>query len=79
MGTVSTSLTVEQVPQHVGEMMSAHSAAINMGSMLASVIGGLMIASFGYSFFGFLMGLLGVVGAFTVQLLSVDPTMVQKS
>ena len=74
MGTVSTSLTAEQVPKQVGAMMSAHSAAINMGAMVASIIGGFMIVSFGYSIFGVVMGVAGVLGALVFQWFSVDPT-----
>jgi predicted MFS family arabinose efflux permease len=78
MFTVSTSLTLEQVPQHIGTMMSVHSAAINMGATVASILGGIMIVSYSYSIYGLIMGLIGLVGAVIFLRYSIDPTQAQR-
>lgn len=74
MFTVSTSLTIEQVPEHMGTMMSVHSAAINMGATVASILGGIIIVSYSYSIYGLIMGIIGLVGALIFYRYSIDPT-----
>ncbi len=74
MFTVSTSLTMEQVPDHMGTMMSVHSAAINMGATIASILGGIVIMAYSYSFYGLIMGVIGLVGALIFYRYSIDPT-----
>jgi predicted MFS family arabinose efflux permease len=74
MFTVSTSLTMEQVPDQMGTMMSVHSAAINMGATIASILGGIVIMAYSYSFYGLIMGVIGLVGALIFYRYSIDPT-----
>jgi predicted MFS family arabinose efflux permease len=74
MFTVSTSLTLEQVPENMGTMMSVHSAAINMGATIASILGGIVIVSYSYSIYGLVMGVIGLVGALIFYIYSNDPT-----
>ena len=74
MFTVSTSLTLEQLPQNMAAMMSVHAAAINMGAMVASILGGVIIVSYSYSTYGFVMGLIGIVGAVIFLRYSIDPS-----
>jgi predicted MFS family arabinose efflux permease len=74
MFTISTSLTMEQTPNQMGTMMSVHSAAVNMGAMVASILGGIVIASYSYSLYGIIMGLIGLLGALFFYRYSIDPT-----
>ena len=75
MFTVSTSLTLEQLPRNMGTMMSVHSAAVNMAATVASIIGGVILVAFSYSIYGIVMGCIGLVGALFFFRYSVDPTM----
>ena len=74
MFTVSTSLTLEQLPGNMGTMMSVHSAAVNMGATLASIVGGVVLTSYSYSIYGVVMGVIGLMGALIFFRYSVDPT-----
>jgi len=74
MFTVSTSLTLEQLPRYMGSMMSVHSAAVNMGATVASIIGGIILISFRYSIYGVVMGIVGLVGALCFFIYTLDPS-----
>lgn len=73
MLTVSISLTLEQVPDWRGTMMSIHSASMSVGSMLAASLGGIILIAFNYSVLGIVMGIIGIVGCLSFYLFSVDP------
>ncbi len=53
--TTMATLALEQVPDSRGTMMSLNSAAMSMGAMLSTVIGGLAIDSLGFSGYGLIM------------------------
>ena len=74
MITVSTSLTLDQMPQFRGTVMSLQSAAVSMGSMLSAIIGGVLIASMGYGAYGIIMGSIGLLGTVVFHLFSLDPS-----
>jgi len=74
MLSVSTSLTLEQLPRYKGTMMSIHSAATSMGSMTVAILGGVILLFSNYSIFGFVMGLIGIIGALIFFQYAKDPT-----
>jgi predicted MFS family arabinose efflux permease len=74
MLSVSTSLTLEQLPRYKETMMSIHSAATSMGSMTAAILGGMILSFSDYSIFGFVMGVIGIIGALIFFLYTKDPT-----
>jgi predicted MFS family arabinose efflux permease len=75
--TASTSLTIEQVPQFRGTMMSMRSALGSIGSVLGSGLGGLALLMYGYQALGPSLGLLGLASGFIMYLVVVDPTQMQ--
>ena len=76
--TASTSLTIEQVPQFRGTMMSVNSAMGSMGGVLGSGLGGLALLMYGYQALGPSLGLLGLASGIIMYLIVVDPTRVQR-
>jgi len=75
--TAATSLTIEQVPQFRGTVMSMRSASASMGSVLGSGLGGLALLMYGYQALGPSLGLLGLTSGIIVYLVVVDPTRVK--
>ena len=73
MITVSSSFSLEQIPEFRGTMMSLHSAAVSIGGTLAAIIGGVLLIAYGYSGYAIAMGILGVAGALVFQFLTVEP------
>jgi predicted MFS family arabinose efflux permease len=70
----SDSLTLEQVPEFRGTMMSVSSAAANLGSSLGGAIGGLSLLSYGYNGLGVSLGVLGISSAVIYHLFVLDLT-----
>jgi len=70
----SNSLTLEQVPEFRGTMMSISSAAGNLGSSLGAGIGGLTLLLFNYEGVGMSLGAMGIAAALVFHLLAIDPT-----
>jgi DHA1 family inner membrane transport protein len=75
--TAATSLTIEQVPQFRGTMMSMNSASTSMSGVLGSGLGGLALLMYGYQALGPSLGLLGLASGVILYLIVVDPTRVQ--
>ena len=73
MITVSSSFSLEQIPDYRGTMMSLHSAAVSMGGTLAAMIGGVLLVAYGYSGYSIVMGILGVTSALVFNFLTVEP------
>jgi predicted MFS family arabinose efflux permease len=71
---VSMSLTLEQVPEFRGTMMSLNSAAGNLGMALGAAIGGLMLLMYSYGFIGITLGALGIISTIIYQIFVIDPT-----
>jgi predicted MFS family arabinose efflux permease len=74
VASAANSLTLEQVPEFRGTMMSIDTATINMGSAFGTALGGLALLSFGYEGLGIALGIMGVVAAVVFYLLTTDPT-----
>jgi len=72
--TAAISLTIEQVPQFRGTMMSVNSAMGSMGGVLGSGLGGLALLMYGYKALGPSLGLLGLASGTIIYLIVVDPT-----
>ncbi|MDH5793155.1 MAG: MFS transporter [Candidatus Bathyarchaeota archaeon] len=72
--SAANSLTLEQVPEFRGTMMSIDTAAINLGSAFGTALGGLALLSFGYEGLGIVLGVMGVAAAVVFYLLTTDPT-----
>ena len=72
--SAANNLTLEQVPEFRGTMMSIDTAAINLGSALGTALGGLALLSFDYEGLGIALGVMGVAAAVVFYLLTTDPT-----
>lgn len=72
--SVSNSLSLEQVPDFRGSMMSLNSGFISLGAALGSAIGGLALTYGDYSVLGVSLGFLGIVAALIYYLFTNDPT-----
>ena len=68
------SLSLEQEPEFRGIMMSVNSAARGVGSMLGTMIGGLVLLQHGYSALGYIAGVFGILAVLTYHFFSEDPT-----
>jgi predicted MFS family arabinose efflux permease len=69
----SIGLSLEQVPDSRGTMMSLNSAAMRIGSLLGTSIGGLTIIVYGWRALGLLLGSTGVLSAVIYLLFVNDP------
>jgi DHA1 family inner membrane transport protein len=58
------SLTLEQVPEYRGTLMSLNAAARSSGATVGTMLGGALILVSGYGAFGMVMGVLGLASAF---------------
>jgi len=72
--SAANSLTLEQVPEFRGTMMSIDTAAINLGSAFGTALGGLTLLSFDYEGLGIVLGVMGVAAAILFHFLTIDPT-----
>jgi predicted MFS family arabinose efflux permease len=73
--SASDNLTLEQLPEFRGTMMSISSASSSLGSTLGAGIGGLVLMMWGYGSLGFSLGSFGMIAAIVYLLFSIDPTM----
>jgi len=70
----ANSLTLEQIPELRGTLMSIDTAGLNVGSAFGSTSGGLALLYFGYEGLGAVLGTIGIVAALVFYLLAKDPT-----
>ena len=54
------SLTLDQVPDYRGTLMSLNAVSRSAGAMIGTLIGGYVLLNFNYSWFGLVMGLFGI-------------------
>jgi DHA1 family inner membrane transport protein len=71
--TTMATLALEQVPDSRGTMMSLNSAAMNVGAMLSTVIGGLAIDSLGFSGYGAIMFTISLAATITFYAWTLEP------
>ena len=72
--SAAISLTLEQVPEYRGTMMSVDSAFVNLGYALGAAVGGMALIWFGYEGLGTALGLFGVLAAVVFYMFARDPT-----
>jgi len=72
--TASSSLTLEQVPEFRGPMMSISTAALSIGGVIGASAGGMALIRFGYAGLGALICSLSVVATFIYLAVVKDPT-----
>jgi DHA1 family putative efflux transporter-like MFS transporter len=70
----ANNLTLEQVPQFRGVMMSLYSVADNLGMAFGAGIGGYMIFLYDYNVMGAFLGSLGIISAIIFHFFTEDPT-----
>jgi predicted MFS family arabinose efflux permease len=74
MDSARTSLSLEQIPEYRGSMMSLNRAAYGLGGTLGTGLGGLVLISKGYEGLGISLGVFGLISAVVFHFLTVDPT-----
>jgi len=67
------SLTLEQVPEYRGTLMSINSAIGSVGSALGSFIGGVALLWYGYPLVGASLGAMAISSAFITHFFASDP------
>jgi predicted MFS family arabinose efflux permease len=72
--SVSNSLSLEQVPEYRGSMMSLNRGFISLGMALGSAIGGLALTYGNYGGMGISLGFLGISASIVYSLFTHDPT-----
>lgn len=70
--TISSSFSLEQIPEYRGTVMSLHTAAVSMGATLSSALGGLLLITYGYGSYSIIMGFFGLAGALVFMLLTAE-------
>jgi MFS family permease len=71
--SANNSLSLEQVPDYRGSMMSMNSAACRIGGALGTGLGGLILVLYGWETLGAALTLVGISGMLVYHLLSADP------
>jgi predicted MFS family arabinose efflux permease len=71
--TAGGSLIIEQLPKFRSTVMSLNAAFMNIGMLVASLVGGFALNSFGYQVLGMVLGGLGLVGTIVWITLVKDP------
>jgi predicted MFS family arabinose efflux permease len=79
VASAASSLTLEQIPEFRGTMMSIDTATINLGSAFGTALGGIALLSSGYEGLGIALGVMSVVAAVVFQVLATDPTRKKES
>lgn len=72
--TASSSLTLEQVPEYRGTMMSINSAAYSLGGTLGSTVGGIILTFFGWEMLGLILGIFAIIASIIFYFLVIDTT-----
>jgi DHA1 family inner membrane transport protein len=72
--TAGGSLILEQLPKYRSTVMSLNTAFMNGGMLLASLIGGFTLNTYGFQVLGLVLGIIGVVGTVVWVAIVKDPT-----
>lgn len=72
--SASTSLTLEQMPELRGTLMSLSYAFVGVGSAIGAAIGGFTLIFYDYEELGIIMGSMGLIAAVVFRFITVDPT-----
>ncbi|MDH7564684.1 MAG: MFS transporter [Candidatus Bathyarchaeota archaeon] len=72
--STANGLSLEQVPEFRGTMMSINSAAISLGGALGAAVGGSALDLFNYEALGLILGAMGLAAAVIFYFLTIDPS-----
>lgn len=72
--STANSLSLEQVPEFRGTMMSINSAAISLGGAIGAAVGGSTLDLFNYEALGLILGAMGLAAAVIFYFLTIDPS-----
>lgn len=70
----TNSLTIEQMPEIRGSIMSLSSASGNLGSMIGAAIAGLLLLNYGWITAGLFLGSAAILAGIILQISAKDPT-----
>ena len=70
--TVSSSFSLEQIPEYQGTMMSLYSAADSLGTTVSATVGGYLLLVYGYGSSSLVMGVMGLLSALAFQYLTTN-------
>lgn len=65
-------LTLDQVPQYRGTLMSLNMVARSIGITLGGILGGSLLILFDYNIFGIIMGVIGILAATNYHLFTLE-------
>lgn len=68
------SLSLEQVPEYSGTLMSVNGAARSLGATLGTMMGGLVLLQYGYGALGLTAGAFGILSVLIYHFFTVDPS-----
>jgi len=71
--TSGDSLSLEQVPEYRGTMMSINSAVRSMGTTFGAMMGGILLLFYDYVILGVVIGIFGLAAAVNYHLFTKDP------
>jgi predicted MFS family arabinose efflux permease len=71
--TAATSLTLDQVPESRGTLVSLNATSISIGMVLAPAIGGMLLDAFTFKAMGLTLGTAGILAAIVFYFLTQDP------
>lgn len=74
LASSANSLTLEQIPELRGTLMSIDTAMLNAGSAFGSTVGGLVLLYSGYEALGIVLGATSIVASLVFYLLTKDPS-----
>jgi MFS family permease len=76
--SANNSLSLEQVPDYRGSMMSMNSASYRIGGALGAGLGGIVLVLHGWETLGAALALVGISGMLVYHILSADPVETQQ-
>jgi predicted MFS family arabinose efflux permease len=74
VAATSSGLTLEQVPQYRGTMMSMHYTAWSLGTAVGTAVGGAALLLYSYGMLGLILGSFGLIAALVFYAWAHDPT-----
>jgi MFS family permease len=70
----ANSLTIEQIPEIRGSIMSLSSASGNVGGMIGAAIAGFLLLNYGWITAGLFLGSAAILAGIILQIFAKDPT-----
>ena len=69
----SNNMSLEQVPEFRGTMMSLNSAALNLGQTVGSMVGGYILITYDWRILGITLGIFGITASIIYYIFTDDP------